>query len=46
MNPNQRTTVGEKDDMRFLEVEEVSFEDAGLYRITLGEFVVAKVFPD
>lgn len=36
-NPNQRTKVGEKDDMRYLEVEEVTFEDAGLYRITLGK---------
>jgi hypothetical protein len=37
VNPTSRIVVGEKDDQRFLEVEEVSFDDAGLYRITLGK---------
>jgi Immunoglobulin I-set domain len=40
VNPTSRTIVGEKDDSRFLEVEEVSFDDAGLYRITLGKDIL------
>lgn len=32
---SQRYIIKERDDMRYLEIEEVCFEDAGLYRITL-----------
>lgn len=35
VTPSQRYIIRERDDMRYLEIEEVSFEDAGLYRITL-----------
>ncbi len=35
MTPSQRFIIKERDDLRYLEIEEVCFEDAGLYRITL-----------
>ncbi|KAL7039652.1 hypothetical protein ACKWTF_000058 [Chironomus riparius] len=35
VTPSQRHIIKERDDMRYLEIEEVCFEDAGLYRITL-----------
>lgn len=35
VTPSTRYTIKERDDMRYLEIEEVCFEDAGLYRITL-----------
>lgn len=35
VTPSTRVTLKERDDMRYLEIEEVCFEDAGLYRITL-----------
>lgn len=35
VTPTTRITIKERDDLRFLEIEEVTFEDAGLYRITL-----------
>lgn len=35
VTPSSRFTIKERDDMRYLEIEEVCFEDAGLYRITL-----------
>jgi hypothetical protein len=35
VTPSQRFIIRERDDMRYLEIEQVSFEDAGLYRITL-----------
>lgn len=35
VTPSTRFTIKERDDLRYLEIEEVSFEDAGLYRITL-----------
>lgn len=35
VTPSQRYIIKERDDMRYLEIEEVCFEDAGLYRITL-----------
>lgn len=35
VTPSTRFTIKERDDMRYLEIEEVCFEDAGLYRITL-----------
>lgn len=35
VTPSQRYVIKERDDMRYLEIEEVCFEDAGLYRITL-----------
>lgn len=35
VTPSTRLTIKERDDMRYLEIEEVCFEDAGLYRITL-----------
>lgn len=35
VTPSQRMTIKERDDLRFLEIEEVTQEDAGLYRITL-----------
>jgi len=35
VTPATRITIKERDDMRYLEIEEVCFEDAGLYRITL-----------
>lgn len=35
VTPATRLTIKERDDMRYLEIEEVCFEDAGLYRITL-----------
>lgn len=35
VTPSQRYVIKERDDLRYLEIEEVCFEDAGLYRITL-----------
>lgn len=35
MTPSTRITIKERDDLRILEIEEVTHEDAGLYRITL-----------
>lgn len=35
VTPSSRFTIKERDDLRCLEIEEVCFEDAGLYRITL-----------
>lgn len=35
VTPSTRYSIKERDDMRYLEIEEVCFEDAGLYRITL-----------
>jgi myosin-light-chain kinase len=35
VTPSQRYIIRERDDLRYLEIEEVCFEDAGLYRITL-----------
>lgn len=35
VTPTTRISVVERDDLRILEIEEVTFEDAGLYRITL-----------
>lgn len=35
ITPSSRISIKEKDDYRTLEIEEVTFEDAGLYRITL-----------
>lgn len=35
VTPSSRYSIKERDDMRYLEIEEVCFEDAGLYRITL-----------
>jgi Immunoglobulin I-set domain len=35
VTPSSRFTLKERDDLRYLEIEEVCFEDAGLYRITL-----------
>jgi Immunoglobulin I-set domain len=35
VTPSTRFTIKERDDMRYLEIEEVCMEDAGLYRITL-----------
>lgn len=32
---SSRITISEKDDLQILEIEQVTFEDAGLYRITL-----------
>lgn len=35
VTPATRITIKERDDLRYLEIEEVSMDDAGLYRITL-----------
>lgn len=35
VTPTTRITIKERDDLRILEIEEVTHEDAGLYRITL-----------
>lgn len=35
VTPSSRISIKERDDLRFLEIEEVCMEDAGLYRITL-----------
>ncbi|XP_066996546.2 titin homolog isoform X2 [Anabrus simplex] len=35
VTPSARLTLSEKDDLRVLQVEEVTPEDAGLYRVTL-----------
>ncbi|XP_068144679.1 muscle M-line assembly protein unc-89 isoform X5 [Drosophila tropicalis] len=35
VTPTGRIAVKEVDDLRFIEIDEVGFEDAGLYRITL-----------
>lgn len=35
VTPSSRIAIKERDDLRFLEIEEVCMEDAGLYRITL-----------
>ena len=35
VTPATRITIKERDDLRILEISEVTFEDAGLYRITL-----------
>lgn len=35
VTPSTRYTIKEREDTRYLEIEEVSLEDAGLYRITL-----------
>lgn len=35
VTPTARIAVKEVDDLRFLEIDEVTFDDAGLYRITL-----------
>lgn len=35
ITPSARITIREKEDIRFIEIEEVTIEDAGLYRITL-----------
>ncbi|XP_033247038.1 titin isoform X8 [Drosophila miranda] len=35
VTPTTRIAVKEVDDLRFIEIDEVSFDDAGLYRITL-----------
>uniref|UniRef100_W8AQC6 Myosin light chain kinase, smooth muscle n=1 Tax=Ceratitis capitata TaxID=7213 RepID=W8AQC6_CERCA len=35
VTPTARIAVKEVDDLRFLEINEVTFDDAGLYRITL-----------
>lgn len=35
VTPSARVTIKELDDLRFLEVEEVGYDDAGLYRVTL-----------
>lgn len=35
ITPSARITIREKDDVRRIEIEEVTVEDAGLYRITL-----------
>lgn len=35
VTPTTRITIKERDDLRILEIDEVTHEDAGLYRITL-----------
>lgn len=35
VTPTTRISIKEVNDLRYLEIEEVTFEDAGLYRITL-----------
>ncbi|XP_034478596.1 myosin light chain kinase, smooth muscle-like isoform X2 [Drosophila innubila] len=35
VTPSPRIAVKEVDDLRFIEIDEVGFDDAGLYRITL-----------
>lgn len=35
VTPTTRIHIKERDDLRILEIEEVTYEDAGLYRITL-----------
>lgn len=35
VTPTTRISIKERDDLRILEIEEVTYEDAGLYRITL-----------
>ncbi|GAB0100344.1 muscle M-line assembly protein unc-89 [Sergentomyia squamirostris] len=35
VTPTARISITERDDLRFLEIEQVTHEDAGLYRITL-----------
>ncbi|CAB3387541.1 Hypothetical predicted protein [Cloeon dipterum] len=35
LTPSRRLTIKEKDDLRIVEISEVSVEDAGLYRVTL-----------
>lgn len=35
VTPTMRITIKERDDLRILEIEEVTHEDAGFYRITL-----------
>ena len=35
VTPSSRITIKERDDLRLLEIEQVTIEDAGLYRITL-----------
>lgn len=35
VTPTTRITIKERDDLRILEIEEVTHEDAGLYRVTL-----------
>lgn len=35
VTPTTRISIKERDDLRILEIEEVTFEDAGLYRVTL-----------
>lgn len=35
MTPTKRITIQERNDLRFIEIDEVTFEDAGLYRITV-----------
>ncbi|XP_065350381.1 titin homolog isoform X16 [Cloeon dipterum] len=35
LTPSRRLTIKEKDDLRIVEISEVTVEDAGLYRVTL-----------
>lgn len=35
VTPSARLTLSERDDLRILEISEVTVEDAGFYRITL-----------
>lgn len=35
VTPSARISIKERDDLRFLEIEEVTYDDAGLYRITV-----------
>lgn len=35
VTPTSRITISEKDDLKILEISEVTVEDAGLYRVTL-----------
>jgi len=35
ITPSRRLTIKEKDDLRVVEISEVTLEDAGLYRVTL-----------
>jgi Immunoglobulin I-set domain len=35
LTPTRRLTIKEKDDLRVVEISDVTLEDAGLYRVTL-----------
>jgi hypothetical protein len=39
LDSSSRVVIGEKNEVRFLEIEEALLNDAGIYRITLGKLI-------